>query len=630
MTQSSPIRSLWASVRPRTRRGAILGVVAILFGAAVAAIGLLVVASFVWSPYLDFAANRDSNARQWAALDMRYADSGACATCHQPETTRLHAAPHQGIGCQSCHGSLPGHATAEASAGTSNAAGMAVTAAAIATPTDAMCLRCHLETAGRPGTLQQIVASQHYTAQCLECHDPHSSISSRPPVVQHPRANLPACLVCHGPDGFKARNLRHPTGALADAECLGCHAAGIDAGSFAHKGFPLTGKHLGAACSACHTDMRSLAAFKATPKDCIACHQKVEPHKGALGTSCGDCHNPSGWADAKIDHNLTGFKLVGQHANAACASCHKNGVWAGMPTACASCHERPANHESSFGSTCSTCHTPASWKPTTFDHNARTPYKLTGVHIGLACAKCHTNPNTHAGAPTVCAGCHTKPAGHIPVASTVCQTCHSTNAWRPATFNHNSAFKLTGAHVGIACAKCHTSANTLAGMPKVCAGCHTKPAGHIPVASTVCQTCHSTKAWQPATFNHSSAFKLTGVHATLNCASCHKGGVYSGLPTTCSGCHTRAGIHSPLYPATCTVCHSTAGWKPILYKGPHAFPMNHNGAGGRCTTCHASSKVAYTCAKCHSDSWAIAKHSGVSGFSVTTCAKCHPKGNGGD
>ena len=693
MNQTSPIRSLWASVRPRTTRGAMLGAATILLGAAVMAVGMLAAASFVWSPYLDFAANRDSNARQWAAIDMRFADSDGCAACHQPETTKLHAAPHQGNGCQSCHGALLGHATAEASAATSTAAVRPLMAAAVAAPTEATCLRCHLETAGRPGTLKQIVASQHYTAQCLECHDPHSSVAIQPPVVSHPLANLPACLTCHGPDGFKTRNLRHPSGALTDAECLTCHEAGNDTVAFAHKGFPLTGKHLGAACSACHTDMSSLAAFQATPKDCIACHQKVEPHKGARGTACGDCHNPSSWTDATIDHNVTGFKLVGQHANAACASCHKNGVWAGTPTVCASCHERPVNHETSFGSICSTCHTPKAWQPATFDHNARTPYKLTGVHVGAACVKCHTNPNSHAGAPTVCAGCHTKPVGHIPVASTVCQTCHSTKAWRPATFNHSSAFKLTGAHATVNCASCHkggvytglpttcngchtkpaghipvasnvcqtchstkawepatfnhslafklTGAHTAlnctschkrganAGLPTTCNGCHTKPAGHIPVASNVCQTCHSTRAWEPATFNHSSAFPLTGAHTTVNCASCHKGGVYTGLPTTCSGCHQRSGIHSPLYPATCTSCHSTAGWRPILYRGPHTFPKTHNGAGGRCITCHASSTVGYTCAACHSNSWATSHHQGVSGFSLTTCARCHPTGQGG-
>jgi hypothetical protein len=555
------MRRFWASVRPRTRRGAVLGVAGILVGSAVMSVALFAAASIAWSPYLDYTANRDSNARQWAALGMHFDDSGSCAVCHEPEATKLHVAPHQDIGCQSCHGALLDHAAAATAA---MSTGTTLAAAAIATPTDDTCIRCHLQTLGRPGTLKQITASQHYVAQCLECHNPHSSLANRPPVVLHPLENLPTCLTCHGPEGFMARNLRHPSGALTDAECLGCHEAGRgpDAGTFAHEGFPLIGKHQGATCSACHADMGSLAAMQATPKDCVACHQKDEPHKGRFGTTCSDCHNPSGWADAKIDHAKTGFTLVGHHADTACASCHKNGVWAGTPTVCASCHERPANHESSFGSTCSSCHTPNGWQPAAFDHNARTPYKLTGAHVGAVCAKCHTDPGTHAGAPTVCAGCHTKPASHIPVASTVCQTCHATTAWKPATFNHSAAFKLTGAHAATAC------------------------------------------------------------------ASCHKGGVYTGLSTTCSGCHTKSGIHSPLYPATCTSCHTPTAWKTISYKGPHTFPKNHNGAAGRCTTCHASTTVGYTCAKCHSNAWANSKHSGISGFSLTTCAKCHPTGSG--
>ena len=561
------IYRFWASVRPRTRRGALVGVAAILIGSAVLSVVLFAAAAIAWSPYLDFTTHRDSNARQWAAIDMRYDDSGACVTCHEPEATKLHTAPHADIGCQSCHGALLDHASAAAAASAAAGAGAGAngTVEAIATPTDATCVRCHLQTLGRPGTLKQIVASQHYVTQCLECHNPHSSLANRPPVVLHPLENLPVCLTCHGPEGFKARNLRHPSGALTDKECLDCHQAGRgpEAGSFKHEGFPLSGKHASVSCSACHADMGSLAAMQATPKSCVACHAKDEPHAGRFGATCSDCHNPGGWSDAKIDHDRTGFTLVGNHADTACTSCHKNSVWAGTPRDCASCHERPANHESNFGNDCASCHTPNGWQPAAFDHNARTPYKLTGAHVGAACAKCHTSPTTHAGAPTVCAGCHTKPASHIPVASTVCQTCHATTAWKPATFDHSAA-----------------------------------------------------------------KFKLIGAHATLACASCHKGGVYSGLPTACIGCHVQAGIHSPLYPATCTSCHTPKGWKTITYKGPHTFPKFHNGAAGRCLTCHSSSTVGYTCAKCHSNNWANAKHSGIPGYSLLKCAKCHPTGQG--
>jgi hypothetical protein len=42
----------------------------------------------------------------------------------------------------------------------------------------------------------------------------------------HPLANLPECIVCHGPEGFKARNIRHPDEATDDVSCLECHAKG--------------------------------------------------------------------------------------------------------------------------------------------------------------------------------------------------------------------------------------------------------------------------------------------------------------------------------------------------------------------------------------------------------------------
>ena len=79
--------------------------------------------------------------------------------------------------------------------------------------------------AGRPRR-QTIVPGTHYVSSCLECHDPHTGIANRPPVVLHPLENLPPCLTCHGPDGFKARNQRHPAGTEDDNRCLECHAAG--------------------------------------------------------------------------------------------------------------------------------------------------------------------------------------------------------------------------------------------------------------------------------------------------------------------------------------------------------------------------------------------------------------------
>jgi len=208
----------WESVRPRTRRGALLAAGGILGGVVLLSAVLFVGAAMAWSPYLDFAIHHDANAKQWAALDMKFASSSVCASCHVPESTKLATNPHNAIGCQSCHGPLLDHALASRNA--------AKTTVRIAVPTDEVCVRCHVQADGRPTTLRQIVPGQHYVAQCLQCHDPHTAIAQRPPIVRHPQANLPPCLTCHGPEGFKARNQRHPDGALTDQQCLQCHAAG--------------------------------------------------------------------------------------------------------------------------------------------------------------------------------------------------------------------------------------------------------------------------------------------------------------------------------------------------------------------------------------------------------------------
>jgi hypothetical protein len=212
------LRRFWASVRPRTRRGRLIATAGVLGGAVALAVAIFAGAAMAWDPYLDFALHRDSNAMQWAALDMTFADSSACIKCHLPESSRLASHSHADIGCQSCHGALLAHVEAGDSASKSDVQ--------IKVPTDEVCVRCHAAADGRPADFKTIVPADHYVGQCLQCHDPHTAWADHPPVVSHPLDNLPPCLTCHGPDGFKARNQRHPDGLLTDQECLLCHALG--------------------------------------------------------------------------------------------------------------------------------------------------------------------------------------------------------------------------------------------------------------------------------------------------------------------------------------------------------------------------------------------------------------------
>jgi hypothetical protein len=210
-------RGFWRSVRPRTRRGAALAAVGIVGAAAVLAVVFFAGAIVAWSPYVESVVRPATDARAWAALEPRYGDAAMCRRCHEQESAKAAAGLHAGIGCESCHGALVEHALA--GPGTPDAA------VALAVPTDELCVRCHVSAVGRPATLRQVVPAEHYVSACLQCHDPHTGISRRPLVVLHPLVDLPPCVTCHGPEGFKARNQRHPA-VSGNEPCLACHAPG--------------------------------------------------------------------------------------------------------------------------------------------------------------------------------------------------------------------------------------------------------------------------------------------------------------------------------------------------------------------------------------------------------------------
>ena len=218
MRRSLRLRRLWDSVRPRTRRGGILAVAGIFAGAVALSTILLVGAAMAWSPYLSFNLDHEAHAASAAGLPLTFASSSTCARCHEPQATKLASRSHAGIGCQSCHGALLEH--------TLDSEGANASTVKIAVPTDVVCIRCHVQATGRPAGFHTIIPSEHYVSTCLACHDPHTAIANRPPVVRHPLDKLPPCLTCHGPEGFKARNQRHPAGTSDDKPCLDCHAAG--------------------------------------------------------------------------------------------------------------------------------------------------------------------------------------------------------------------------------------------------------------------------------------------------------------------------------------------------------------------------------------------------------------------
>jgi len=220
------------------------------------------------------------------------------------------------------------------------------------------------------------------------------------------------------------------------SDCLACHD-GVDlfGGRFNHNvtAFKLTGWHREVECVLCHVDVLSLADFKTAPQDCFTCHRTDDPHELRFGTTCETCHTTDGWEEATFDHNLSAFKLEGEHARVACEECHQNNAFQGTPTDCYSCHQQDDEHGGSFGMDCGACHTPFDWEEVTFDHNL-SDFPLTGAHIEVRCDDCHTDAQ-FAGLSTQCVACHEDPAFHIGALGTNCQDCHNTSAWVPARFN---------------------------------------------------------------------------------------------------------------------------------------------------------------------------------------------------
>jgi hypothetical protein len=442
----------------------------------------------------------------------------------------------------------------------------------------------------------------HTTVSCAQCHI-NGKFNGTPTT----------CVGCHLKNDVHA--------GTEGTACESCHTSTAwKPSTFSHSNaaFKLTGAHVSVVCAKCHTIP---GKFKGTPSDCVSCHLSDDTHKGAMGTGCSSCHSTTAWKPSTFDHNTAAFKLIGKHTTVPCASCHINAKFKGTPMTCVGCHLKNDVHTGTEGTACESCHTPAAWKPSTFNHS--TVFTLVGAHVSLACIKCHTTPNQFKNAPLTCVGCHLKNDVHAGTEGTVCTNCHTTTAWKPSTFNHaNAAFKLTGAHVSVVCAKCHTTPGKFKGTPSDCVSCHLGDDTHKGAMGTSCSTCHSTTAWKPSTFDHNNAaFKLTGKHVAVQCALCHINGKFKGTPMTCVGCHLKNDVHAGTEGTACESCHTTTGWKPSTFVHNSVFTLAGAHTSVVCAKCHTTpnqfKNAPTTCFGCHQSRDV---HAGTEG---TACASCH-------
>jgi hypothetical protein len=520
------------------------------------------------------------------------------------------------------------------------------------------CNNCHTSTSWKPirgipefthEKTRYPLRGMHEKVECMQCH------------TKLVFTNVgPKCADCH------ADIHRRQFG----ANCDQCHTisgwnVSVQAIRNHFNRFPLVGAHAALDCAACHKGIAT-GQFQGLPTQCYSCHtrefqQTTNPTHLTSGfpTACEQCHGMNTWLDAKFNHQqVTGFALIGAHAQLQCTACHIGGKFLGTPATCVGCHLKdfqgaanPNHVLAGFPQTCQTCHTTTAWQPANFNHNTLTKFPLTGAHVAVACAQCHIN-GVFAGTPTTCVSCHLKnfqgtanPNHAAAGFPQTCDTCHTTTAWQPANFNHNTftTFPLTGAHVTVACTLCHIN-SVYAGAPTTCVGCHlknyqgtTNPAHAAAGFPTDCTLCHATTAWTGAVFNHATTgFPLTGAHTTVACSSCHVNNNYSLTVTTCVSCHlnlyqtTTSPNHASVgFPTDCTLCHTTTAWQPSTFNhNTTAFPLTgYHATSVPCASCHVNNNfttLPTDCYGCHKTDYQATTNPNhaAAGF-PTTCTTCH-------
>ncbi len=560
-------------------------------------------------------------------LDGKHAQA-KCESCHKPNKTGTPAWVDLPRTCKGCHEDT--HRGALGS----------------------KCESCHTAQTWKPATRtiaqhQIDMTGKHAGLTCQQCHSDGKHLTAKSSCGDcHEQNHGPTkapCATCHNTKDWKSATFKHDF-----CTCI------------------LPGKHQTAPCLSCHPNFK----WTPTPFACSSCHTKERKHE-ELGP-CSQCHSALSWKTKAFDHNRpqVGFKIEGEHTEAACENCHKQkGVFRGAPKTCEGCHKTPLHGD--FGA-CAKCHNTSGWMKTSFSHS-KTAFPLDNKHDQVTCQTCHRELPRGAfkSGPNQCATCHKDPhkgqflsppssptpaptppksgslspgldavfgvklAGPLsalPKAHTSkplgCLDCHTTKGWSPSTIDSKRhadtlGFPLLGKHEGTRCASCHTDGQFV-GTPRDCNQCHLdRHRGKL--GNRACAECHDEQGWKPkGPFAHEAltGFALEGSHAKVACAECHgqrhEKLAQSTTTPTCATCHQPK--HGKQFGETCTQCHTPTEWKkvPSFDHRQTMFPLDRRHQAVACQSCHDPKRVPRldgNCATCHGN-----PHRGRTQLE---CSDCH-------
>ncbi|MDX1547321.1 MAG: hypothetical protein R3247_10055, partial [Rhodothermales bacterium] len=509
------------------------------------------------------------------------------------------------------------------------------------------------------------------------CHAPPPDFT---PLFQPADEN--DCATCHQADFDQAH-----AGSGFPTTCLTCHNtedwddAEIDHAELA-EGFALLGAHEALPCAACHAPPPGFDPLfnPASDQDCFTCHQDdyQQQHAGSgFPVQCLACHTPETWEGTVFDHGAVadGFALVGAHEALDCSACH------GPPPAfvplfnpdgqddCFTCHQDDYQQQhagSGFPTNCLACHGTDDWGDATVDHAALSGgFALVGAHDALDCSACHgpppdLDPLFNPANEDDCVACHQPDYDDAHAGTgfpTTCLTCHNTDDWEDADFDHagfSGGFDLIGAHDGLPCLACHNPPPDFSPIwnptdEQDCFTCHQDDYQQQHAADGFpyeCTVCHSIQTWQGATFDHGAAaggFQLVGAHDALPCTACHAPPPdFSPLfnpdgQDDCLTCHQgdfQAAHGGQGYPTTCLSCHNTDDWEDADFDhDADYFPIfsgKHKDEWTTCQACHTDPNdfTVFTCLTCHGQQETAQEHEDVPGYvyESNACYSCHPDG----